>query len=77
MLAILIQPLVGFGLFLCAALLGRFILSRIPEGRLKKILSKRYPIHAQTDAERRDWTPVFLLFGVSILLFSWVWWLGH
>ncbi len=41
LLAMTIKPLVAIAFFLVAAILGRLILSMLPEGKLKKLLSRR------------------------------------
>ena len=70
MLAIFIQPLIVLGLFLSAALVGRFILHRLRPGRLRSILSYRMPIHPQTEEERRDWAPVLIVLGIWLMLMA-------
>lgn len=40
-LAMLFKPLVAFVFLFVAVVLGRLILNRIPEGRVKRLLSRR------------------------------------
>jgi hypothetical protein len=40
-IAMLVKPLVLLALFVPAALLGRWVIRRIPEGRVKRLLSSR------------------------------------
>lgn len=41
LLAMAIKPFVAFVLILAASLLGRWILGKIPDGKLKRLLSRR------------------------------------
>ena len=72
-MSILIRPLVAFALFFLAAVIGRWILRQLPEGRAKRFLSWRLPVFPQNEAERRDWWPVVWLFVASTLLFGVIW----
>ena len=67
-MGILIRPLVAFALFFIAAVIGRWILRQIPEGRIKQMLGRRFAVYPQNEAERRDWWPVVILFVVSAVL---------
>lgn len=40
-MAMLIKPFVAFSMLFVAVILGRLILSKIPEGRVKSLLSRR------------------------------------
>lgn len=77
MLSILIRPLVAFALFFIAAVIGRWILRQLPEGRMKRVLGRRFAVYPQNEAERRDWWPVFWCFFASALIFGEIWWFIH
>jgi RsiW-degrading membrane proteinase PrsW (M82 family) len=77
MLSILIRPLVVFVLFLVAAVIGRWVLRQIPEGRLKRVLIHRFPVIPQNEAERQDWWPVIVLFALGIVFWGIILYADH
>lgn len=75
-LSIVLRPLIAFALFAIAAVVAWGIMRLIPPGRAKLLLGRCYRIIPRSEAERRDWMPVILLWGASILIFAWIVWLG-
>ena len=73
MLAILGRPFMAFALFLTAAILARLILRSIPAGPVRTFLSRRMHVIPQTETERRDWLPVWLLLGFAVVFFICIW----
>lgn len=69
---IILRPLIALALFLSAALIARFILRYVPEGRTKHLLSRRLPILPRNESERRDWKPFWLLLIASAAVFAWI-----
>jgi hypothetical protein len=69
-LGIIIRPLVALALFFAAALIGRAILRRIPEGRVKQFLSWRLTVVPELGRYWNFW-PAFWLFFASAPIFGW------
>jgi hypothetical protein len=73
---IVLRPVVAFALFAIAAVIAWGLMKLIRPGRAKSLLGRRYHIIPRNERERRDWMPVILLWGASILIFAWIVWLG-
>ncbi len=72
-LSIIARPFFGLVLFFGAFLLARAVMRLVPEGRLRNILLREMRIVARTEAERRDWLPVILIWGFNIIFFGTIW----
>lgn len=61
-LGVLIRPFTALILFGTAYFLGIAILKRIPEGRLKRVLSRRYEVVPETVSPRTQrWATIILV----------------
>lgn len=73
MLSIIVRPLFLLALFFVASFLAHHILRMIKPGRLKRILTRRMVIIPVTEADRKDWLPVILIWGFTAILFVSIW----
>lgn len=73
MLAIAFRSLVAFALLFAAALIGRSILRRMPNGPAKRFLGQSWPVVPRTLAERKNWWPVFWIWLFVGILFIAIW----
>lgn len=69
-LEIVVRPLAAVVLFGGAALLAWWLKRFIPDGVMRRALYKRYPLAPQTEAERKDWMPVLLIFAAIAAEFA-------
>lgn len=72
---IILRPLTFLALFGLAVLISWALHKVIPAGRVKDALYKPMHVIPRNEAERRDWKPVWLFFGASLLVFAWIFWL--
>jgi hypothetical protein len=73
MLSIMVRPFVLVVLFFGAAFIAHHVLKFVKPGRLRNVLTRRMVIIPVTEADRKDWLPVILLFGFTAVLWAFIW----
>ena len=64
----LLRPLATLVFFFIVWLIGRGVTALIPEGRVKEFLTRPHNVIPQTKADRKDWWPVILPWGLFALM---------
>jgi len=74
-LPLLLRPLILIAFIALVAFLSSLVRRAIPEGRVKRFLTR--PMHTipKTEADRRDWTPVIIIVVLAVLLWGGVAWM--
>jgi hypothetical protein len=80
MLSIMVRPFVLVVLFFGAAFIAHHVLKFVKPGRLRNVLTRRMVIIPVTEADRKDWLPVILIWGFISIFYTAIWFsdpVGH